>query len=74
MHGMDAPEDLTPRLEWKPSTRPGVTYDVIVFESLRLRYGFVGKLAELRGSVLAYAEGLREPSYRLEQPLAPGKR
>jgi hypothetical protein len=67
-------EILTPRLEWKPSTRPGVTYDVIVFESLRLHYNFAANTADLRGSVVAYAEGLREPSHSFEKPFAPGKR
>jgi hypothetical protein len=46
-------ESLTPLLEWTPSSRSDVTYDVAVYESV----------LGMRASLLAYAEGLRQPRY-----------
>jgi hypothetical protein len=48
---------LAPRLEWQPSSRRDLTYDVAIYEFVPI--GNRG----LRGTLVAYAEGLREPSY-----------
>lgn len=62
---------LTPTLEWKSSTRPEVSYDVAVFDSLNI--GPMGKQT-LRGALVAYAEGLHEPKFTLPRPLRPGEK
>ena len=54
---------LTPLLEWKPSGTPGTSYDVAIYESLDFQYGLHGSVRGLRGALVAYAEGLREPRY-----------
>jgi hypothetical protein len=68
-------ESLTPLLEWKPATRPGVTYDVAIYESVSFEYGAgTGKVSRMLGSQAAYAEALTETRYRPATPLAPGKK
>src|SRR5687767_9630361 len=56
-------KDLMPLLEWKPSGRPGTTYDVAIYESLDFTYGLWGSVQGLRAARVAYAEGLTEPRY-----------
>lgn len=72
--GFPLTQNLTPLLEWKPSSKPGVTYDVAIFESLMLRHGWKGTPARLRGRLVAYAQGLHESKYSPPVPLQPGKR
>ena len=64
-HGYPVVAMLPPLLEWKPSSSPGVTYDVAVYESHATT-----PLSELsavnsriRGAIVAYAEGLAEPRF-----------
>jgi hypothetical protein len=71
--GFPAAESLTPVLEWKPSSKPGVTYDVAVYESLTFAYGFTGSAPRILGERVAYAEGLKEPRYTLATPLLPDR-
>jgi hypothetical protein len=47
-------DSVTPLLEWTPSSRSDVTYDVAIHERLDLG---------VRGAVLVYAEGLSRPRY-----------
>jgi len=61
---------LTPLLAWKPSSKEGFTYDVAVYESLSLAGDMPGA-QRIRGTRVAYAEGLREPRFQLSTPLAP---
>jgi hypothetical protein len=65
--------DRTPALEWKPSAKPGTTYDVAIYESLDFTYSLWGDVRGLRGSLVAYAEALPEPRY-VPPALEPGKR
>ena len=62
---------LSPVLEWKPSTREGMTYDVAVYGSLSLAGDMPGA-QRVRGARGAYAEGLSEPRFRIDTPLAAG--
>ncbi|HVW53935.1 MAG TPA: hypothetical protein VHC91_26605 [Trinickia sp.] len=64
---------LTPLLEWKPSSRADISYDVAVYESISLTAAGFGA-ARTQGPVVAYAQGLREPRYQIEKPLDPGKK
>jgi hypothetical protein len=63
-----------PVLEWKPSTKPGVTYDVVIFESLSFMYGVARSVDRMYGARVAYAEALHEPRFRPQAPLEPGKK
>lgn len=66
---------LTPALEWKPSARKDVTYDVAIYESLSFVYEFGGSRVErMLGSQAAYAEGLTEPRFVPATALQPGKK
>jgi len=65
--------DGRPQLAWKPSTAAGVTYDVAIYESLTLTVD-LPTAPRARGALVAYAEALPEPSFKPQQPLAPGKR
>lgn len=67
-------ESLMPVLEWKPSPRKDVTYDVVVYESLTFAYGFGDQVNRMLGSVVAYAEGLTEPRFTPATALQPGKK
>lgn len=64
-------ESLTPALEWKPTGKAGVTYDVAIFEALKI--SGVVKPRTLRGPLVSYAQGLRDPKYSPAAPLQPGK-
>lgn len=62
---------LTPVLEWEPSSRADVAYDIVIYESLSFAYG-LKSVTGLRGARIAYVEGLREARY-LPAALEPGK-
>ncbi|HYD55341.1 MAG TPA: hypothetical protein VEB41_00385 [Burkholderiales bacterium] len=66
--------DLRPVLEWKPSSRGDVTYDVAIYESLSFLYGATGNASRLRGSLVAYAEGLAAPRFQPAEDLPAGKK
>lgn len=74
--GMTFPttESLTPVLEWKPSPRKDVAYDVVVYESLTFAYGFGDQVNRMLGSVVAYAEGLTQPRFVPSAALQPGRK
>lgn len=72
--GFPDADSLAPLLEWKPSSRPDVSYDVVVHESLTFKYAGIGNVRRMRGRVVAYGEALREPRFVPDVPLAPGKR
>ena len=66
---------LTPLLEWKPSPRKDVTYDVAIFDSLSFMYELGGsQVNRMLGARAAYAEGLTEPHFVPATPLPPGKK
>jgi len=52
-------DSVTPSLEWTPSSRAGVTYDVALYEYIE---GF-GSPQGLLGPLVAYAERLQDPRY-----------
>lgn len=65
--------DRRPLLQWKPSSRGDVTYDIVVFESLVVGMGPGMKPLRMRAARVAYAEGLTVPQYRPAEPLPAGK-
>jgi len=75
--GMTFPttESLTPLLEWKPSTRKDVTYDVAIYESLSVENPFMNvRVNRMLGALAAYAEGLTEPRFVPATPLKPSRK
>jgi hypothetical protein len=64
---------LQPRFEWTPSTNSDVTYDLVLFESVSYSRSGVG-FQYLPGRVVQYVEGLKEPTWQADAPLAPGHR
>lgn len=64
---------LTPLLEWTPSTRAGILYDVAIHESLTLGLDMPG-MPRARGALVEYAEALSEPRFQLRQPLKAGRK
>lgn len=67
-----AVDSLTPLLEWKPSSRADMRYDVAVYETVSLSSMDFG-IGSQRGPLVAYAQGLSEPRYRVPTPLQPGR-
>lgn len=75
--GMTFPttENLTPALEWKPSPRKDVTYDVVIYESLSFEYAHgTNKVSRMPGARAAYAEALTEPRFVPTTALQPAKK
>lgn len=72
--GFPLTQKLAPLLQWTPSNKAGVSYDVAIYESMMLTYG-TGRQgnARLRGTLVDYAEGLSQPMYSPVQALQPGK-
>lgn len=64
---------LTPVLEWKPSTKSNIRYDFALYEVVGISSATLG-VGSIRGPLVAYAEGLREPRYQVSMPLEPGKK
>jgi hypothetical protein len=75
--GMTFPttETLTPLLEWKPSARSDVTYDLVVYESLNFEYALGRqRVSRMLGALAAYAEALPEPRFVPPAALPPGRK
>jgi len=68
--GYPAVPDLTPLLEWKPSISQDITYDVAIYESLLIA---APNAPRVRGALISYAQDLKEPRFKLSEPLKAGK-
>ena len=67
-------ESLTPLLEWKPSPRKDVSYDVVIYESLSFDNTLTGEsVRQMLGPRVAYAEGVADSKF-VPAALAPGKK
>jgi hypothetical protein len=63
---------LQPILSWKPSERPGVTYDLIIYESIEVQdMAEPGRVVRQPGDVVYYREGLTLTEHLVEEPLKP---
>lgn len=70
----DLVDSLQPTLEWNPYSGPDVTYDVIIYEGVRVKspYGLSLEAKQLvSGKVVYYRQGLKEPQHTIEEPLKP---
>ena len=61
-------DNLAPLLEWKPAARENLRYDLAVHESLPLALNLPGS-PRVRGSLVAYAEGLETPRWQVTPAL-----
>jgi len=66
-------DSLQPTLEWNPYSGPDVTYDVIIYEGVRVKrpYALLGETQLVSGKVVYYRQGLKEPQHTIEEPLKP---
>lgn len=63
-------DSLTPSFEWKPSSKEGITYDLVIYEAMP--YSLAGMVTEyLPGRVVVYEEGLKSPAWQPDAPLKP---
>jgi hypothetical protein len=73
--GQDYPilvDSLQPTLEWTQYREPDVTYDVIIYEGVRVKGPYsLGGGQLVSGKVVYYRHGLKEPQHRIEEPLKP---
>lgn len=67
-------DSLRPKFRWKPSARHDVSYDLILYEAAAYVVGGQMVPSYMRGHVVAYAEGLKEPHWQPETPLEPDTR
>lgn len=63
-------ESLQPTLEWNPYSGPDVTYDVIIYEGVRVKKPYsLGETQLVSEKVVYHRQGLKEPRHTIEEPL-----
>lgn len=63
---------LQPILSWKPSKKPGATYDLIVYESIEMQdIAERGSMVRQPGDVVYYRENLWATEHLVEKTLKP---
>lgn len=61
-------DSLTPTFSWKPAGKPGINYDLIIYEVAT--YSFGGGVEQtMKGRMVLYEENLSSASYQLKTPL-----
>jgi hypothetical protein len=64
---------LTPTFKWSPAGRPGVKYDLVIYQSISCRS--VTIMSDRRaGCVVLYREGIDANQFTPDEPLAPGQK
>jgi hypothetical protein len=66
-------DELTPLFRWEGSEDPEVGYDLVVWEALPYQTAMLESDRFSRGRIVAYVEGLSEPTHRLTEPLEPDR-
>lgn len=72
--GFPPVSSLSPEFRWKGCPRSEVSYDLILYEAAAYAFGGRNVPSYMRGRVVAYAEGLKEPRWQPETPLKPDTR
>ncbi len=68
----DPVDSLQPTLEWNPYSGPDVTYDVIIYEGVRVKQPYsLGETQLVPGKVIYHRQGLKEPKHTIEKSLKP---
>lgn len=70
--GFPVAGSVSPVFEWKPVGQPGVAYDFALYETVVMPGAGMG--GRIRGELVAYAGGLREPRFQLATPLEHGRK
>ena len=65
-------ETLQPTFKWEAVQREGITYDLIVFEGIKIESLWEGVKRSV-GKEIYYREGLPQAEHKIEAPLEPGK-
>lgn len=61
---------LQPTFRWKPSPEPDVTYDIIIYECIKLKSFWRG-IERSVGREVYYRQGLKEAEHKINEPLKP---
>lgn len=67
-------DSLTPKFQWKGSSRPDVSYDLVVYEAATFNIGTMLKPFYARGRMAAYVEDLKQPSWQADAAFRPDTR
>jgi hypothetical protein len=65
---------LQPEFRWKPSSKPGVSYDLIIYDAAAYTVGGAMIPMYMKGREVAYVQDLKAASWRPPEPLAPDTR
>lgn len=65
-------ETLQPTFKWEEAQGAGITYDLIVYEGIKVESFWEGVKRSV-GKELYYREGLPQPEHKMEVPLEPGR-
>ncbi len=65
-------ENLQPTFKWEAAQRSGVTYDLIVYEGIKVESFWEGVKRSV-GKEIYYKEGLTKTEHKIEIPLEPGR-
>jgi hypothetical protein len=72
--GFPAIDSLQPEFRWKPSSKPGVSYDLIIYDAAAYSMGGAMITMYMKGREVAYVEDLQASRWRPPEPLAPDTR
>lgn len=72
--GFPATDSLQPEFRWQPSSKPGVSYDLIIYDAAAYSLGSATIPMYMKGREVAYVEGLQTSHWRPSEPLAPDTR
>ncbi len=67
----DPVDSLQPTLEWNPYRGPDVTYDVIIYQGVRVKQPYSLGKQLVPGKVIYHRQGIKEPKHTIEEPLKP---
>lgn len=71
--GFSVVDSLTPTLEWKPSAKEDVSYDLVIYEAIS--YSISGIDTQyMPGGVVVYEEGLKVPKWQPDTPFKPNQK
>lgn len=65
-------ETLQPTFKWEAPQGKGITYDLIVFEGIKIESFWKGVKRSI-GKEIYYREGLPQTEHKIEKPLEPGR-
>lgn len=64
-------DSLQPVFRWEPAPEAGVTYDLIVYDGIKIE-SFIEGVKRSVGKEIYYRTGLTKAEHQMEEPLKPG--